>query len=106
MKSERRGKHTSKPEVTNVSSHGFWMLVDERELFLPFASFPWFREATIAAITRVEEPHSGHLHWPELDVDLAIESIEDPKRFPLVSRVPRSTSAKRVPRNGKRPKAD
>ncbi len=27
----------------------------------------------------------SHLYWPGLDVDLAIESIEFPDRFPLVS---------------------
>jgi hypothetical protein len=28
-----------------------------------------------------------HLYWPDLDVDLAVESIRNPERFPLVSRV-------------------
>jgi hypothetical protein len=34
----------------------------------------------------VELPHPHHLYWPDLDVDLAVESIEHPERFPLVSR--------------------
>ena len=87
MKSARRGKNTSKAEVTNVSVHGLWLLVANREHFLPFESFPWFREASIAAALDVELTSPGHLHWPELDVDLALESIEHPERFPLVSRL-------------------
>ena len=27
-----------------------------------------------------------HLYWPELDIDLAVESIEQPERFPLVAK--------------------
>ncbi len=42
MRSELRGAHTSDVEVTNVSPHGFWLLVDDRELFVPFKTFPWF----------------------------------------------------------------
>jgi hypothetical protein len=64
------------------------MLIGDRELFLPFESFPWFRNASIGAIARVERPSEHHLYWPELDVDLAIESIEHPERYPLVSRAP------------------
>jgi hypothetical protein len=74
-------------EVTNVSSHGFWLLLEDRELFLPFDDFPWFREVPIRKILRVECHAPHHLYWPDLDVDLAVDSIEHPNRFPLVSRV-------------------
>ena len=74
-------------EVTNISKHGFWLLLEERELFVPFSDFPWFQQAPVSAILKVECPHAGHLYWPDLDVDLAVESIEHPDRFPLVSRI-------------------
>lgn len=86
MKSALRGKLTSSVEVSNVSPDGFWLLLDDRELFLPFKQFPWFRDATIRQITAVERPQPHHLRWPDLDMDLAVESIEHPERFPLVSR--------------------
>ena len=79
------GPSTSGPEVTNVSPNGFWLLLDSEELFLPFAEFPWFEQATIGQLNRVERPHPGHLYWPELDIDLAVESIRNPANFPLVS---------------------
>jgi hypothetical protein len=60
--------------------------VGERELFVSFAEFPWFRDAAIGAITNVELPSAHHLYWPELDIDLAVESIEHPEKYPLVSR--------------------
>jgi len=77
------GASSSEAEVTNISRHGFWILVDERELFVPFDEFPWFRDATVGAILGVERPHPHHLCWPELDVDLTLESIEHPERYPL-----------------------
>lgn len=85
MKSVARGPSISLVEVTNVSTHGFWLFIGERELFVAFRNFPWFREASIRAITRVELPSPHHLYWPELDVDLAVESIEHPEKYPLVS---------------------
>jgi len=80
------GTATLDGEVTNISRHGFWILLDERELFLPFKEFPWFAKATVDQILGVERPHPHHLHWPALDVDLAVESIEDPGKFPLKAR--------------------
>ena len=81
------GAVTSTVEVTNVSPHGLWLLLDDREVFMPYEQFPWFREATIGKIVHVEVPSPNHLYWPELDVDLEVESILFPERYPLVSRV-------------------
>lgn len=72
-------------EVTNISAHGFWLLLDEREVFLPFKTFPWFRKATIAQLLNVRWPTPHHLYWPDLDIDLATESIDHPEKYPLVS---------------------
>jgi hypothetical protein len=73
-------------EVTNVSRHGFWILIGARELFLPFAKFPWFEDAPVSQILDVEMAGPGHLYWPRPDIDLAVESIEKPEQFPFVSR--------------------
>src|SRR5437667_5899045 len=86
MKSATLGRNTSTVEVTNVSPHGFWLFLAERELFVPFKEFPWFREASVREISNVQLPSAHHLYWPDLDIDLALESIEHPERFPLVSR--------------------
>lgn len=91
MRSTKLGKRISAVEVTNVSRHGFWILVTDRELFVAFEHFPWFRDAPIGQLLNVELPSAHHLYWPDLDVDLAVESIEHPERFPLVSK-PQSTA--------------
>jgi hypothetical protein len=80
------GTVTSAVEVTNVSAHGFWLLLGDEELAVPFAQFPWFKQATIEQLFDVQRPTENHLYWPRLDVDLSVESIRDPAAFPLVSR--------------------
>ncbi len=77
------GTATSEAEVTNISPHGFWLLLDGRELFLPFGEFPWFKSASVEAIVQLEQPQPGHLYWPDLDVDLSVDSIENPDHYPL-----------------------
>ena len=72
-------------EVTNVSLHGFWLTLEAEELFVPFSEFPWFRDAPIGKLTNVQRLPAHHLYWPDLDVDLAVESIRHPEKFPLVS---------------------
>lgn len=86
MKSAPLGTDTSSVEVSNVSPHGFWLLIGGDELFVSFEKFPWFRDASIAQLTHVELPSPRNLRWPDLDVDLAVESIRNPEKFPLVSR--------------------
>jgi len=83
MRSGTPGANTSGVEVTNISRHGFWVLLDDRELFLPFEEFPWFRGAPVEAILEVELPQPDHLYWPVLDVDLTVDCIEHPEKYPL-----------------------
>ena len=83
MSSKTLGKNTSQTAVTNISNHGIWLLTDGRELFLSYEDFPWFKGASIDELLNVEELTPGHFYWPDLDIDLGIDSIEHPERFPL-----------------------
>ena len=83
MVSSVPGKSTSDTEVTHISSHGFWLLSDGTEFFLAFDDFPWFRDAAVAQILNIETPSAGHFYWPELDVDLSLASVQNPKKHPL-----------------------
>ena len=83
MSSKTRGKGTSGIEVTDISPNGIWVLAQGEELFLSYETFPWFKRATVESILNVQEPTPGSYHWPDLDVDLGIESMRNPERFPL-----------------------
>jgi len=86
MKSNARGKITLEAEVTQIDRQGIWLLIGDKESFLPFERFPWFKEASVGMIHNVQLLNERHLYWPDLDIDLAIESIEHPERFPLVAK--------------------
>jgi hypothetical protein len=90
MKSEKNGTSTleviNKVEVQGISAHGFWLLLKDREYFLDFESFPWFKEAKVDQIFNVTLLHEDHLFWNELDVDLDVASLDEPERFPLISK--------------------
>ena len=87
MNSLAHGQNTLAVEVTNVSSHGIWLLTRKAELFMSFDDFPWFKNQIIGSIINVEELSSGHYYWPDIDVDLTEEMIEHPERFPLKVKV-------------------
>jgi hypothetical protein len=87
MRSGKPGAPTSHAEVVDVTADGFTLVVDGGRHRVAFSEFPWFRGASAAEIADVHLDAPGHLRWPALDVDLALESIEHPERFPLVSRV-------------------
>ncbi len=86
MSSKALGKNTSAVEVTNISRHGVWLLAGEREMFLSYEDFPWFKDVPVGKVLHVEEPTPGHYYWPDLDIDLTADIIDHPERFPLKSK--------------------
>lgn len=80
------GPATLEVEVSHVSQNGFVLLLGDEVLAVPFAEFPWFKEATYEQLSDVQRPTANHLHWPQLDIDLSVESIRHPEAFPRVSR--------------------
>lgn len=86
-KSSPRGSATS-AEVTvlGLTPHALWLLVNGREHMLDYTRFPWFRDASMREVLDVRLEFGVHLRWPTLDVDLHVDSLEHPERFPLASR--------------------
>jgi hypothetical protein len=76
----------SEVEVTQIANNGIWLLLKGKEHFLSFENFPWFKTASVSAVQSVELLNKHHLYWPDLDVDLAVESIVHPNRFLFVAR--------------------
>ena len=85
-RSSARGAPTSADvQVLGLTPHALWLMLGERELMLDFQRFPWFSRASLEDVCDVVLIHRHHLHWPRLDVDLHVDSIEHPERFPLVA---------------------
>ena len=75
----------------------------------PGNKFPWFKDVPVAQLLNVAQPHPTRIYWPDLDVDLSVESMEFPERVPLVSltrphNAVRSNRARRRLKTVKRPR--
>ncbi len=82
---KKHGKFPSKCEIANISPFGVWVLAENREYFLNHKEYPWFKGASVEDVLQVESPRIGHLRWPSLDVDLHIDSLENPEQYPLTA---------------------
>ena len=73
---------TSEAQVTNIERDGFWLLTKEGEFFVSFEDYPEFQRSTVHQIHLFEQTFD-HFRWPELDVDIELEALKHPERFPL-----------------------
>lgn len=85
MKSEVVGQGTLDVEITNIDMQGIWLLMNDREFFLPFEEFPWFRDATVSEIHNVRLESDSELHWPALNIRLPVTSIGIPTLIPVMA---------------------
>ena len=85
MRSLKSGKDTS-VSVENITPFGIWMFVNGKEYFLSYEDYPYFEDQTIKLIQNVKLLHGFHLFWPDLDVDLEIDNLENPEKYPLRSK--------------------
>jgi hypothetical protein len=84
MKSKTLGIGISDAEVTHISISGIWVLLDDNEYFLPFEKYPDFRDATVGQIHNVRIVNGDELEWPDLQLNLSIESFDQPKHVPTL----------------------
>src|SRR5262245_23521719 len=91
--SGRPGRRISRVEVISVSAEGLRLLLDTPEVFVPFQLFPWFKAAPVDEVFEVTLPSPGHLRWESLDIDIAVESLDHPERYPLVSKLGKARAA-------------
>lgn len=83
MKSIQHGADISAVDIVHINQHGVWLNLKGVEYFLPYDQYPWFKEARVGEILNVELFHETHLHWPELDIDLSIDILANPEKYPL-----------------------
>jgi hypothetical protein len=91
-KSKKPGKNTD-ARVLSISPEGLWLLVGRREYFLTHREFPWFRGAKVSAVLNLTLPSPDHLYWPDLDVDLHLDSLANPAKYPVLFAPPAARMA-------------
>ena len=74
-------QHTS-VSVLMINSQG--MMLSVQGNFVSYNRVPWLRDARISSALNVRMSGPDAIEWPDLDVDLEIESLKHPERYPLV----------------------
>ena len=70
--------------VLMINSQGMLLSVQGNEYFVSYNRVPWLRDAQIRSALNVRMAGQNAIEWPDLDVDLEIESLKHPERYPLV----------------------
>ena len=76
---------TSPVEVVQLTPFGLWLAYGDKEFFLAHDQFPWGRKASVESIFRVQEVAPDHFYWPDLDIDLDVDRIVHPEKYPLIA---------------------
>lgn len=72
--------------VLMINSQGILLSVCGHDYFLSYNRVPWMREASINEVLDVQMCGRNAIEWPLLDVDLEIDSLRHPERYPLLIR--------------------
>ncbi|MBQ8939058.1 MAG: DUF2442 domain-containing protein [Paludibacteraceae bacterium] len=67
-----------------INDKGVMISVQGQDYFLSFNRVPWMRDATINEVLDVQMSGKNAIEWPKLDVDLEVESLKHPERYPLL----------------------
>jgi hypothetical protein len=78
-------KSLEQGQITSIEQDGFWLLTNEEEFFVPFERYPGFQKARIDQIFLFEGDDEA-FHWPELDIDIELEALRHPEKYPLIFR--------------------
>ena len=70
--------------VLMINSQGMMLSVQGNDYFVSYNRVPWLRDARISSALNVRMAGQNAIEWPDLDVDLEIESLKHPERYPLV----------------------
>ena len=83
LTSSKSGTSISACNITGINDLGFWVLVEDKEYFVPFSHYPGFKNASINQILKIRYFAPSQLHWDELDMDIELPALAQPDFFPL-----------------------
>lgn len=67
-----------------INAKGIALYVNGKEYFLPYERCPWFKNAKVSDVLNVSMVDKEEIRWETLDVDLEIESLIYPEKYPLI----------------------
>ena len=91
IKEDKEAKSTLKNNINSTSAdvlmindRGLMLSVQGQDYFLSYNRVPWMKDATINEVLDVRMSGKNAIEWPKLDVDLEVESLKHPERYPLL----------------------
>lgn len=72
--------------VLMINNQGIMISVEGNDYFLSYNRVPWLKDATVRNILNIKMSDKNAVEWPDLDIDLEIDSLKHPERYPLVMR--------------------
>lgn len=70
--------------VLMINNQGVMISVEGNDYFLSYNRVPWMKDATVRNILNIKMSGKNAIEWPDLDIDLEIDSLKHPERYPLV----------------------
>ena len=70
--------------VLMITAQGIMLSVLGNDYFLSYNRIPWMKDAPIRSVLNVQMSGTEAIERPDLDVDLEIDSLRHPERYPLV----------------------
>ena len=70
--------------VLMINNQGIMISVAGNDYFLSYNRVPWLKDATVRNILNIKMLGKNAVEWPDLDIDLEVDSLKHPERYPLI----------------------
>ncbi len=80
----RNNSNSTLVSVLMINAQGIMISVLGNDYFISYNRIPWMQDAPIRSVLNVQMSGPEAIEWPDLDVDLEIDSLRHPERYPLV----------------------
>ncbi len=80
----RNNSSSTLVSVLMINAQGIMISVLGNDYFISYNRIPWMQDAPIRSVLNVQMSGPEAIEWPDLDVDLEIDSLRHPERYPLV----------------------
>lgn len=78
------GLQNTSVSVLMINAQGIMLSVLGHDYFISYNRVPWLKDARIRDVLNVQISGRSAIEWPDLNVDLEIESLKHPERYPLI----------------------
>lgn len=83
-KNLKKNTDNTSVKVNSINSDGIFINAFGKDYFLSYNRLPWFKNAKVSDVLNVTILGKSAISWETLDVDIEIDSLNYPERYPLV----------------------